>query len=94
MFASWNTRKDLLSLNKMLVSMSLMIIVKQGIRLWLTALSLLAHDLDIAKKHPHIPELNVLVVGMPNVGKSTLLNSLRNVGIKGRKSFHYLCQHF
>lgn len=42
---------------------------------------------DIAKRYPHIPELNVLVVGMPNVGKSTLLNALRNVGIRGRKSF-------
>jgi hypothetical protein len=31
-----------------------------------------------------IPELNVLVVGMPNVGKSTLLNALRDVGIPGR----------
>ncbi|KAI0261657.1 P-loop containing nucleoside triphosphate hydrolase protein [Gloeopeniophorella convolvens] len=37
----------------------------------------------IALEHPHIPELNVLVVGMPNVGKSTLLNALRNVGIPG-----------
>lgn len=30
-------------------------------------------------------ELNVLVIGMPNVGKSTLLNALRNIGIKGRQ---------
>ncbi|KAF8461651.1 P-loop containing nucleoside triphosphate hydrolase protein [Russula ochroleuca] len=36
---------------------------------------------NIARQHPHIPELNVLVVGMPNVGKSTLLNTLRDVGI-------------
>ncbi|KAI0642578.1 P-loop containing nucleoside triphosphate hydrolase protein [Trametes meyenii] len=38
---------------------------------------------DLAKEHPHRPELNVLVVGMPNVGKSTLLNALRNIGIAG-----------
>jgi hypothetical protein len=39
---------------------------------------------DVARQHPHIPELNVLVVGMPNVGKSTLLNVLRDFGIPGR----------
>ncbi|GBE88608.1 P-loop containing nucleoside triphosphate hydrolase protein [Sparassis crispa] len=38
---------------------------------------------NIARKNPYIPELNVLVVGMPNVGKSTLLNALRNIGIAG-----------
>ena len=35
-------------------------------------------------------ELNVLVIGMPNVGKSTLLNALRNMGIKGRESIIHL----
>ncbi|KAF4618604.1 hypothetical protein D9613_009977 [Agrocybe pediades] len=39
---------------------------------------------NIAKEYPHAMELNVLVIGMPNVGKSTLLNALRNMGIKGR----------
>ncbi|KAF8629032.1 hypothetical protein AX15_003592, partial [Amanita polypyramis BW_CC] len=38
---------------------------------------------NIAKQYPHAMEHNVLVVGMPNVGKSTLLNALRNIGIKG-----------
>ncbi|KAF8345276.1 hypothetical protein F5887DRAFT_1061847 [Amanita rubescens] len=38
---------------------------------------------NIAKQYPHATEHNVLVVGMPNVGKSTLLNALRNMGIKG-----------
>ncbi|KAG2008681.1 hypothetical protein CC2G_014085 [Coprinopsis cinerea AmutBmut pab1-1] len=41
---------------------------------------------NIAKQHPHALELNVLVIGMPNVGKSTLLNTLRHMGIKGATS--------
>ena len=39
-------------------------------------------------------ELNVLVIGMPNVGKSTLLNALRNKGIKGRELIFTLVLHF
>ncbi|KAJ3928877.1 MAG: P-loop containing nucleoside triphosphate hydrolase protein [Lentinula lateritia] len=39
---------------------------------------------DIARRYPHTPELNVLVIGMPNVGKSTVLNALRSMGIKGK----------
>lgn len=39
--------------------------------------------IKISRQRPHALEMNVLIIGMPNVGKSTLLNALRNVGIKG-----------
>jgi len=55
--------------------------------LGLALLKLIFLNVDIAKEYPHSLELNVLVVGMPNVGKSTLLNALRNIGIEGRESF-------
>lgn len=44
------------------------------------------HLVDVAKRYPHALEMNIMVVGMPNVGKSTLLNTLRHVGIKGHTS--------
>ncbi|KAJ1838768.1 Mitochondrial GTPase 1, partial [Coemansia sp. RSA 2703] len=37
---------------------------------------------DIAKSDPvKYPELSVMVVGMPNVGKSSIINALRRVGV-------------
>lgn len=42
---------------------------------------------DIARRHGDtLPHLNVLVVGMPNVGKSTIINHLRSYGIRGASS--------
>ncbi|KAG8850955.1 Mitochondrial GTPase [Serendipita sp. 411] len=45
------------------------------------------HLAAIARRHKqNLQHLNVLVVGMPNVGKSTILNHLRVYGIKGASS--------
>jgi hypothetical protein len=86
-FASCNKPRDIRSLSEMLVSMSL--IFRHVYRVFLGAMEL-TKNVDIAKRNPHATEMNVLVIGMPNVGKSTLLNSLRNMGIPGREFKPYI----
>jgi ribosome biogenesis GTPase A len=85
-FASWQRPRDIRDLSALLVSM----LKFPGGRCYGSSSSsaylLNLLFVDVAKQHPHAMELNVLVIGMPNVGKSTLLNALRNMGIKGRTS--------
>ena len=83
-FASWHRPRDIRSLSDLLISESLPVHVIHGS---CYPEQFFFPNSDVAKRYPDMPELNVLVVGMPNVGKSTLLNALRNTGIRGRKCF-------
>ena len=84
---SWNRPNDLRTLSGLLVSMSSSFLCYR-----LASPLIRLVRIDVARKYPHIPELNVLVVGMPNVGKSTLLNALRAVGIPGRAFSLVICR--
>lgn len=42
---------------------------------------------DLAMKNPHLyPFMCLIVVGLPNVGKSTVINKLREKGVRGKKT--------
>jgi ribosome biogenesis GTPase A len=83
-FASWKQPRCIKALNELLVSMSTPP-SRYFLCFGMCMLNVCYHLVDIAKSNPDAPEMNVLVVGMPNVGKSTLLNALRNIGIPGRE---------
>jgi hypothetical protein len=95
-FASCNKPRDIKTLSELLVSMLPFHVNLAPYTQWLRMVSFMRVRVDIAKTNPHATEMNVLVVGMPNVGKSTLLNSLRSFGISGR-ALRCLCpfsEHF
>jgi len=78
-FASWNRPRDIVALSDMLIGSRLCHPLHGIVLMPMWSLTCT----DVAKRNAHAPELNILVVGMPNVGKSTLLNALRNIGIAG-----------
>jgi hypothetical protein len=89
-FSSMHNRRDVHALILMLVSMSTLLSNHSAGTWVLNLLTLL--DPDIAKEYPHSLGLNVLVIGMPNVGKSTLLNRLRGLGLqRSERIFHFYC---
>jgi mitochondrial GTPase 1 len=93
-FASCKQPRHIKALNELLVSMSssrFSLSFFYPLEIFSSHGNQHAHlaSADIAKSHALAAETNVLVIGMPNVGKSTLLNALRNLGIPGREQFFH-----
>lgn len=51
-----------------------------------TTRNLLREVKEVARAVDSLTGMRVLIVGMPNVGKSTLLNTLRKLGTRGKKA--------